>query len=182
MGKKQTARDQLDDDFEIEQGQVYARSLGPRGNHQHEVEFIDGEKKLVTLPPRFRNVVWLKRGMLAGTVSSVDIISLLTTSSLGHYVIVDPTVGISEKVGGEIVQVLFPKNIKDLKAAGKWPEEFSDPKSEPLHQQQQPVSAKDDMDPDQDQDEDEDEQDDLFVNNNRPIMSDTDSSSDEEED
>jgi hypothetical protein len=62
MGKKQTARDQLDDDFEIEQGQVYARSLGPRGNHQHEVEFIDGEKKLVTLPPRFRNVVWLKRG------------------------------------------------------------------------------------------------------------------------
>lgn len=38
----------------------------------------------------------------------------------GHYVIVDPTVGISEKVGGEIVQVLFPKHIKDLKAAGKW--------------------------------------------------------------
>jgi probable RNA-binding protein EIF1AD len=33
---------------------------------------------------------------------------------------VDPTVGISEKVGGEIVSVLFPKNIKDLKAAGKW--------------------------------------------------------------
>jgi probable RNA-binding protein EIF1AD len=33
---------------------------------------------------------------------------------------VDPTVGISEKVAGEIVQVLFPKNIKDLKAAGKW--------------------------------------------------------------
>ncbi|KAK4513218.1 retromer complex subunit Vps35 [Mucor velutinosus] len=160
MGKKQTARDQLDDVFEIEQGQVYARSLGPRGNHQHEVEFIDGEKKLVTLPPRFRNVVWLKRG---------------------HYVIVDPTVGISEKVGGEIVQVLFPKNIKDLKAAGKWPEEFSDSKSEPLQQQQQqPASTKKDMD--QDQDEDEDDQDDLFVNNNRPVMSDTDSSSDEEED
>lgn len=38
----------------------------------------------------------------------------------GHYVIVDPTVGISEKVGGEIVFVLFPKNIKDLKTAGKW--------------------------------------------------------------
>lgn len=161
MGKKQTARDQLDDDFEIEQGQVYARSLGPRGNHQHEVEFIDGEKKLVTLPPRFRNVVWLKRG---------------------HYVIVDPTVGISEKVGGEIVQVLFPKNIKDLKAAGKWPEEFSDPKSEPL-QQQQPASTKNALDQDQEDEDDEDDQDDLFVNNNRPVMSDTDSSSsDEEED
>ncbi|EPB83366.1 hypothetical protein HMPREF1544_09899 [Mucor circinelloides 1006PhL] len=154
MGKKQTARDQLDDNFEIEQGQVYARSLGPRGNHQHEVEFIDGEKKLVTLPPRFRNVVWLKRG---------------------HYVIVDPTVGISEKVGGEIVQVLFPKHIKDLKAAGKWPEEFSDPKTEPV--QQQPLT-KNDMDQDEDEEDDED---DLFVNNNRPVMSDTDSSSEEED-
>lgn len=64
MGKKQTARNQLDDDFEIEGNQTYARSLGPRGNHQHEVEFIDGSKKLVTLPPKFRNVVWLKRGIL----------------------------------------------------------------------------------------------------------------------
>lgn len=62
MGKKQTARNQLDDDFEIIGDQTYARSLGPRGNHQHEVEFIDGSKKLVTLPPKFRNVVWLKRG------------------------------------------------------------------------------------------------------------------------
>ncbi|KAG2199266.1 hypothetical protein INT46_008808 [Mucor plumbeus] len=156
MGKKQTARDQLDDDFEIEQGQVYARSLGPRGNHQHEVEFIDGEKKLVTLPPRFRNVVWLKRG---------------------HYVIVDPTVGISEKVAGEIVQVLFPKNIKDLKAAGKWPEEFSDPKSEPNVPSQQPSKGE----YNEDEEGEEEEEDDLFVNNNRPVMSDTDSSSEEED-
>lgn len=62
MGKKQTSRNQLDDDFEIEGNQTYARALGPRGNHQHEVEFIDGSKKLVTLPPKYRNVVWLKRG------------------------------------------------------------------------------------------------------------------------
>jgi hypothetical protein len=62
MGKKQTSRNQLDDHFEVEGSQTYARSLGPRGNHQHEVEFTDGSKKLVTLPPRFRNVVWLKRG------------------------------------------------------------------------------------------------------------------------
>ena len=118
MGKKQTARDQLDDDFEIEQGQVYARSLGPRGNHQHEVEFIDGEKKLVTLPPRFRNIEWLKRGKNLH-LNLADPYNV-NKRILGHYVIVDPTVGISEKVAGEIVQVLFPKNIKDLKAAGKW--------------------------------------------------------------
>ncbi|KAI8048339.1 uncharacterized protein B0P05DRAFT_564526 [Gilbertella persicaria] len=139
MGKKQTTRNQLDDDFEIEGQQRYARALGPRGNHQHEVEFTDGSKTLVTLPPRYRNVVWVKRG---------------------HYVIVDPTVGVSEKVGGEIVHVLFPKHIKDLKAAGKWPSEFSDQKGE----------------------EEGESEDDLFVNNNRPVMSDTDSSSSEEED
>ncbi|KAI8641447.1 hypothetical protein BD408DRAFT_418055 [Parasitella parasitica] len=150
MGKKQTARDQLDNNFEIKQGQVYARSMGPRGNQQHEVEFIDGEKKLVTLPPRFRNLVWLKRG---------------------HYVIVDPTVGVSEKVAGEIVSVLFPKNIKDLKAAGKWPEEFSDSRREPTVP---PKNVNGD-------DDEEEYQDDLFVNNNRPVMSDTDCSSEEED-
>ncbi|KAI9356621.1 hypothetical protein BD770DRAFT_103528 [Pilaira anomala] len=144
MGKKQTSRNQLDDDFEIEGNQTYARALGPRGNHQHEVEFIDGSKKLVTLPPKYRNVVWLKRG---------------------HYVIVDPSVGVTEKVAGEIVYVLFPKNIKDLKAAGKWPSEFSEPA---------PAVEKIEKEDDSD--------DDLFVNNNRPIMSDTESESSEEED
>jgi probable RNA-binding protein EIF1AD len=62
MGKKQTTKAQLDETFEVQEGQVYGRSLGPRGNHQHEVEFTDGSKKLVTLPPRYRNVIWLKRG------------------------------------------------------------------------------------------------------------------------
>jgi probable RNA-binding protein EIF1AD len=119
MGKKQTSRNQLDDHFEVEGSQTYARSLGPRGNHQHEVEFTDGSKKLVTLPPRFRNVVWLKRGSYF-TLWFTSIVFINVLSRIGHYVIVDPTVGLSEKVGGEIVSVLFPKNIKDLKTAGKW--------------------------------------------------------------
>ncbi|KAI8375895.1 putative RNA-binding protein EIF1AD-like protein [Blakeslea trispora] len=142
MGKKQTTRDQLDQSFEIEGQQQYAKALGPRGNHQHEVELADGTKTLVTLPPRFRNVVWLKRG---------------------HFVIIDPTVGVSEKVGGEIVHVLFLKNIKDLKAAGKWPTAFSDSVMTTESPQ-----------------EEEESDDDLFVNNNRPVMSDTDSSSEED--
>jgi probable RNA-binding protein EIF1AD len=66
MGKKHTAQSLLDaDEFEIQPHQQYARSLGPRGNHQHEVEFLDGTKKLVTMPPRFRNLVWVKRGNVA---------------------------------------------------------------------------------------------------------------------
>ncbi|KAI8967229.1 hypothetical protein BDF20DRAFT_237319 [Mycotypha africana] len=105
MGKKQLAKNQFQEEIDIQPGQQFARSLGPRGNHQHEVEFVDGSKKLVTLPPKFRSSIWLKRG---------------------HYVIVDPTVGVSEKVGGEIVHVLFPHHIKELKNKNKWPKEFTD--------------------------------------------------------
>ncbi|KAI8330880.1 hypothetical protein BC941DRAFT_439828 [Chlamydoabsidia padenii] len=156
MGKKHTAQNLLDaDEFEIQPHQHYARSLGPRGNHQHEVEFIDGTKKLVTMPPRFRNLVWVKRG---------------------HFVVVDPSLGtVSEKVGGEIVQVLFPKHIKALQQAGQWPAEFSNQ-----------VSIKNNdhhgRSDDDDEDDDEDNDDDLFVNNNRPVLSESESSSDEEED
>ncbi|KAI7852516.1 hypothetical protein BDC45DRAFT_537398 [Circinella umbellata] len=103
MGRKQTAADILDSESpSIEPGteQRYARVIGPRGNHQHEVEFIDGTRTLVTLQPRFRHLVWVKRG---------------------HYVIVDPSLGTtSEKVGGEIIHVLFPKHIKTLEQSGQW--------------------------------------------------------------
>ncbi|CAO3689725.1 unnamed protein product [Rhizopus stolonifer] len=125
-------------------GKKYARSLGPRGNHQHEVEFADGEKTLVTLPPRFRNLVWVKRG---------------------HFVIVDAITGtVSEKVGGEIAHVLYPKDIKQLKAAGQWPDEFGEKKEES-----------------EEEGEEEDDDDDLFKNNNRPVMSETESSEEEDE-
>lgn len=103
MGKKSTAREILENDLPLcEPGtqQRYARVLGPRGNHQHEVEFTDGSRTLVTLQPKFRNLVWVKRG---------------------HFVIVDPSAGTtSEKVGGEIINVLFPKHIKALEQAGHW--------------------------------------------------------------
>ncbi|CAO3621420.1 unnamed protein product [Cunninghamella echinulata] len=153
MGKKHTAQNLLDiDDFEIKEGQKCARALGPRGNHQHEVEFIDGTKTLVTMPPKFRNLVWVKRG---------------------HYVVVDPSLGtISEKVGGEIVQVLFPKQIKELEQAGKWPSEFS--------KKEATIDTK--HSDNDDDNEESDNDDDLFVNNNRPILSESESSSDEEDD
>ena len=99
MGKKQTTRDMLDAiGVEKKEDQLYARVLGPRGNHEHEVELVDGTKSLATLPPRFRNLIWVKRG---------------------HFVIVEPLEGtMSEKVCGEIVHVLFPKHIKALEQAG----------------------------------------------------------------
>ncbi|KAI9030181.1 hypothetical protein CLU79DRAFT_716178 [Phycomyces nitens] len=152
MGKKGNERHNLDEDaFILEEGssQHYARSLGPRGNHQHEVEFADGTQKLVVLPPRFRNTIWVKRG---------------------HFVIVDPMVGTtSDKVGGEIVQVLFPKHIKMLKQAGKWPGTF-DRKDEHAKEE------------DEEEEEEEASDDDLFVNNNRPVMSGTESEESSDED
>ncbi|CAO3595179.1 unnamed protein product [Absidia cylindrospora] len=160
MGKKHTAQTLLDaDNFDIQDHQQYARSLGPRGNHRHEVEFVDGSKKLVTMPPRFRNLVWVKRG---------------------HFVVVDPSLGtISEKVGGEMVQVLFPKHIKALQQEGKWPAEFT----------QSATTSGSTTDDNNHQgndgydmnDSDVDNDDDLFINNNRPVMSESESSSDEEE-
>lgn len=71
MGRKQAPRELFDGDVPvIEPGteQKYARVLGPRGNHQHEVEFADGTKTLVTLQPKFRNSVWVKRGKCLWTL------------------------------------------------------------------------------------------------------------------
>ncbi|KAI9495527.1 hypothetical protein BDB00DRAFT_813684 [Zychaea mexicana] len=155
MGRKQTTSDILDAESPvIEPGsqQRYARVIGPRGNHQHEVEFTDGTRTLVTLQPKFRHLVWVKRG---------------------HYVIVDPSAGTTtEKVGGEIIHVLFPKHIKTLEQSGQWPTEFSQKK-------QQEMS--DECDDDHSDNDGSDNDDDLFVNNNRPVMYDTDSSSSDEE-
>ncbi|ORX60607.1 nucleic acid-binding protein [Hesseltinella vesiculosa] len=148
MGKKQTAELLLNiDDFQLQNGQQYAQVMGPRGNHQHEVEFTDGSRKLVTLPPKFRNLVWVKRG---------------------HFVVVDPSMGtVSEKVGGEIVHVLFPKHIKMLQQQGQWPGQFSTSKT---NDSQPPLRQEEDDDSQDDGD------DDLFVNNNRPVLSESESS------
>ncbi|KAI7872596.1 hypothetical protein BDF14DRAFT_1755064 [Spinellus fusiger] len=154
MGKKGSGRNTLEtEDFVLEEGssQNYARSLGPRGNHQHQVEYADGTQTLVVLPPKFRNTIWVKRG---------------------HYVIVDPMAGTtSDKVGGEIIQVLFPQHIKWLKQAGKWPDHF-DRKEEQSEEEAEAEEV---------EEEEEEEEDDLFVNNNRPIMSGTESEEESEE-
>ncbi|CAG8659464.1 6746_t:CDS:2, partial [Paraglomus occultum] len=81
-----------------------ARVLGGRGKHLYEVQLIDGTSTLATLPPRFRNVVWVKRG---------------------GYVIVLPVEG-ENKVGAEIVHVLLNEHIKQLRAEGIWPKEFDE--------------------------------------------------------
>ncbi|KAI9285798.1 hypothetical protein BC943DRAFT_360011 [Umbelopsis sp. AD052] len=149
MGKKQTTR-QAESTPELTSGQVIARVVGPRGKNMHEVQYADGQTTLAVLPPRFRNLIWVKRG---------------------HYVVLDPEATSSDKMGGEIVHVLFPEHVKDLRAQGKWPEEFN------ANANPTPSSRSNDMNSDSEENSD----DDLFVNNNRPVMEETDSDSDDDD-
>ncbi|KAJ2156779.1 hypothetical protein GGF46_004963 [Coemansia sp. RSA 552] len=98
-----------------------ARVLGSRGQHLHEVSVArslvddkvaarldpDGRDCFTTLaelPPRFRSVLWVKRG---------------------GYVLVDLSEQRTDKIGGEIAMVLLPAHIKQLRQAGRWPAQYS---------------------------------------------------------
>ncbi|KAG0223826.1 hypothetical protein BGW42_005514 [Actinomortierella wolfii] len=56
--RKQVSADILTDVPTLEEGQKFAKVLGPRGKNIHEVQYSDGEEVLVNLPPKFRNLVW----------------------------------------------------------------------------------------------------------------------------
>ncbi|KAI8351327.1 hypothetical protein B0O80DRAFT_456275 [Mortierella sp. GBAus27b] len=60
--RKQAPADILTDLPEIEEGQQFARVIATRGNNVHEVQFPDGREILANLPPKFRSLVWVKRG------------------------------------------------------------------------------------------------------------------------
>ncbi|KAG0290046.1 putative RNA-binding protein eif1ad [Linnemannia gamsii] len=109
--RKIATSDILTDIPELEEGQRFARVLGTRGKNVHEVQFSDNQELLVNLPPKFRSLVWVKRG---------------------SYVIIEPAEEEDKtKVGGDIIAVLFPDHIKHYKQQGIWP--FTDRLSQSLH-------------------------------------------------
>ncbi|KAF8979096.1 hypothetical protein BGZ46_005807 [Entomortierella lignicola] len=155
--RKQVPTDILTDIPEIEEGQQFARVLGTRGKNIHEVQLKDGQELLVNLPPKFRSLVWVKRG---------------------SYVIIqhadeeDKT-----KVAGDIVAILFPDHIKQYKQQGIWP--FEDQLSSNTNNgSSAAAAAEDDQD---DQSDGDDQDDDLFVNNNRIVIEESESESDSDE-
>ncbi|KAJ1734462.1 hypothetical protein LPJ61_001061 [Coemansia biformis] len=94
--------------------------LGPRGQHLHEVAvargLVAGEVNarlnpdnrawfttLAQLPPKFRSVVWVRRG---------------------GYVLVDLSGQLTDKIGGEVAMVLLPAQVKQLRQGGGWPAEY----------------------------------------------------------
>ncbi|KAJ2898524.1 hypothetical protein IWW38_001364 [Coemansia aciculifera] len=123
MGRgKYTEREALDARPEPTLQSPVARVLGPRGQHLHEVAVarslvtsdinrrLNTEDQswfttLVQLPPKYRSVVWVKRG---------------------SYVLVDLAESLTDKIGGEIAMVLMPVQVKYLKQSKQWPTQYED--------------------------------------------------------
>ncbi|KAJ2836772.1 hypothetical protein J3B01_002612 [Coemansia erecta] len=98
------------------------RVLGPRGQNLHEVavasSLVSPEinarlnadaqpwfTTLAQLPPRFRSVLWVRRG---------------------SYVLADLSDQLTDKIGGEIAMVLLAAQVKRLKQTGQWPSLYAD--------------------------------------------------------
>lgn len=125
--RKHVMKEMQSDDFDPPaENQQIVRIVGTRGNNLHEVESSmpdDDEKFLVSMPTKFRNNVWVKRG---------------------DFVIVEP-IDEGDKVKAEIVRILTPQHIKEFTRDGVWPAKFTRTTSDT-------VSIKNDDDSDNDDD------------------------------
>ncbi|XP_062510899.1 probable RNA-binding protein EIF1AD [Corticium candelabrum] len=137
--KKYVSKEVLEDYVEPEGEQRIAQVLNGRGNNLHEVQLTTGEKFLVSMPTKFRRNVWIKRG---------------------DYVVIEP-IAEGNRVKGEIVHILYGKQIKYLKQEGLWPREFDGGKKEDAERAGDDRQAKSG---------ESDDDADLFVNTNRRMM------------
>lgn len=160
--RKHVTKEVVDDYYVPEGDESIVKVTGGRGNNLHEVRSADGVHFLVSMPPKFRKNVWIKRG---------------------DYVIID-SIKEGNKVRGEIVYVLYQKQIKYLQQEGYWPPEFnegSEAKSldPPATNGNISKNSLDSASEDEESDDDEE----LFRNpNHRPIVHYSDDSSEEEDD
>ena len=90
--------------------QSIVKVVCPRGNNLHEATWPDGKTALCSMPPKYRNRVWIKRN---------------------DFMIVEP-IEEGDKVAAEIVNILLPPQIRHLKVKNLWPPEFvqQDPRGE----------------------------------------------------
>ncbi|XP_064359783.1 probable RNA-binding protein EIF1AD [Dromaius novaehollandiae] len=101
--RKHVAREVLDERVVPSPRQRIVRVLGTPGNNLHEVETAEGGRFLVSMPPRFRRHIWIKRG---------------------DFLLVDP-IEEGEKVKAEMRLVLFRDHVRFLQRQGLWPEAFA---------------------------------------------------------
>lgn len=115
MGKKQVMQEALEE-YPVPSAQVLvAKVAEARGNHTYEVILPpeaketegtssgkeEDRKTLAYLPPRFRNLLWVRRG---GYV-------LVDVSEADHR---------DNKLGGEVIAVLRPAQTKYIRRQGLW--------------------------------------------------------------
>ena len=81
---------------------TYAKVVESRGKGQFLVSIEGGDCILVYMPPKFRNALWIRRG---------------------SFVIVRRYEGSTSE--NELLHVLSPDQIKEIKREGKWPKEFT---------------------------------------------------------
>lgn len=163
--KKKHVERELYEDFSLpEEHQSIVRVVRARGNNLHQVAAPNGEEFLVSMPPKFRKHVWIKRG---------------------NYVVTEP-IPEGNKVRAEIVRILMKDHIRFIEQNGKWPSEFTLQDCESKDEQE--ISSRLDSikvsNEQTDESGSESEQDDFLIENpNRPnvYVDETESSDSEEE-
>lgn len=147
------------------ENQQIVKVIGSRGNNLHEVVTDQGETFLVSMPPKFRKNIWIKRG---------------------DYVIVDP-IKEGEKVKAEISVILYKDHIQHLQRLQLWPDGFVEQPASQEKTDRRPGRRAGEEGKDEEDDEgngsssdSEDDESDLFVNTNRPDYHYSESEEDEE--
>lgn len=106
--RKHVVREMYEDNFDHPtENQQIVRVISSRGNNLHEVETAtesdQPETFLVSMPVKFRNNIWIKRGM---------------------FIIIE-SIEEGNKVRGEIVRILTPEHVKEFTKDGIWPKKFT---------------------------------------------------------
>ncbi|KAL4706429.1 hypothetical protein ACJJTC_010912 [Scirpophaga incertulas] len=105
--RKHVMNESARDDYELpKENQSVVKILKSKGNNLHEVTTPNGEIYLVSMPTKFRKIIWVKRG---------------------DFVLVEPILE-GDKVRAEIVKIMNKDSIKFYKENNIWPKEFNDDK------------------------------------------------------
>lgn len=90
-----------------------------KGNNLHQVESVEGSNFLVTMPKKFRQTVWLKKG---------------------DCLVIDP-IPEGKKVLGEIICVLPAKSVVELIKSGEWVPKIANFSDNPKEEEISPVTG-----------------------------------------
>ncbi|KYQ56854.1 putative RNA-binding protein EIF1AD [Trachymyrmex zeteki] len=102
--KRKYVFQELDDMSLPTVSQSIVRIVQARGHNLHEVVSPAGEQYIVSMPTKFRQNIWVKRG---------------------DYIVIEPIVE-GKKVKGEIVKILTKDHIKWYREQNCWPPEFDE--------------------------------------------------------